>query len=221
MSAAVAVHVTSAMAAALWECGIVSVARLVGKEREGRGLTTYPWPHLLLDSFLPEAELAAGLEEIAADEYEFGTEPRGTGRIEFSLLKSKVLWRAIYTRRIVDLLSEAFGARVRLNKHNMLQLRRMTDETPEFPLHSDYTSNEDTIASFLYLSSGWSVACGGRLRLYEANDVSAPSVAIEPLRNRFIAFQTKPAHWHSVERVRHWDRFSVLALWDIDGGVQA
>ena len=108
---------------------------------------------------------------------------------------------------------------MRLNKHNLIQLRRMTDETPEFPLHNDYTSNEDTIASFLYLSSGWSYACGGRLRLYESDDVSAPSIAIEPIQNRLVAFQTKPAHWHSVERVHHWDRLSILALWNIDGGM--
>ena len=192
----------------------------LGERARGR-LTTYPWPYLLIDDFLPEAELAAGLEEIAAAEYEFGIESRGTGRIEFSLLKSEVLWRSIYSRRMVSLLSEAFGVRVRLNKHNMVQLRRMTDETPEFPLHSDYTSTEDTIASFLYLSSGWSPACGGRLRLYEANDVTAPSIAIEPIRNRFIAFQTRPAYWHSVERVHGWDRFSILALWNIEGETQA
>jgi hypothetical protein len=184
-------------------------------------LSTYPWPHLLLDNFLPEAELTAGLEEIAAAEYEFGIEARGIGQIEFSLLKSEILWRSIYSRRTVNLLSEAFRARVRLNKHNMVQLRRMTDETPEFPLHSDYTSSEDTIASFLYISSGWAPACGGRLRLYEANDSSAPSIPIEPVRNRFIAFKTKPCHWHSVERVHGWDRFSILALWNIEGEIQA
>jgi hypothetical protein len=191
------------------------------QERELRKLKSDPWPHLCLDNFLPEAELTAGLEEIASEDYEFGIEARGKGRIEFSLLKSKILWRAIYSREIVDLLSGAFGTPVRLNKHNMLQLRRMTDETPEFPLHSDYTSNENTIASFLYLSSGWSPACGGRLQLYKANDASSWSIAIEPIRNRFIAFQTKPAHWHSVERVHGWDRFSILALWNIEGDNRA
>jgi hypothetical protein len=196
------------------------VTSLSVEEREGPRLSTYPWPHLLLDDFLPEAELATGLEEIATDEYQFDIESRGTGRIEFSILKSKALWQAIYSRRLVDMLSEAFGVRVHLNKDNLIQLRRMNGETPEFPIHTDYTSNEDTIASFLYISSGWSPNCGGRLRLYEANDVSAPSIAIEPKRNRFIAFETKPAYWHSVERVYGWARFSILALWNIEGGIQ-
>lgn len=192
------------------------VTSLSFEELGRKNLATYPWPHLLLDNFLPEVELAEGLEEIASAEYEFGVESRGSGRIEFSLLRSKILWRSIYSPMLVNLISETFGVRVRLNKHNMLQLRRMTDETPEFPLHSDYTSTEDTIAAFLYLSEGWSPTCGGRLRLYEANDVSAGSIEIEPIRNRFIAFQTKPDHWHSVERVHNWDRFSILSLWNIE-----
>jgi hypothetical protein len=45
----------------------------------------------------------------------------------------------------------------------------------------------------------------------------APSFAIEPIQNRFVAFQTKPAHWRSVERVRGWDRYSILALWNVEG----
>jgi hypothetical protein len=175
-----------------------------------------PWPHLVLDDFLSEAGLFASLEEIASENYEFGIEQRGLGRIEFSVLKSETLWRAIYSRRIVDLLTRAFGVRVRLNKHNMLQLRRMNDETPDFPVHSDFRSSEDTIASFLYLSEGWTPARGGRLRLHTANDASAVGAAIEPIRNRFIAFQTKAEHWHSVERVHGWERLSILSLWNIE-----
>jgi hypothetical protein len=100
--------------------------------------------------------LAQSLLEISADTYDYDIEYRGTGRIEFSLLKSETLWRAIYSKRTVALLSSAFGVAVKLNKHNMVQLRRMNEDTPEFPLHNDFASNEDTIASFLYLSGGWS-----------------------------------------------------------------
>ena len=66
------------------------MASLIAREREEWRMTTDPWPHLLLDDFLPAAELAAGLDEVAAADYEFGIEPRGTGRIEYSLLKSHV-----------------------------------------------------------------------------------------------------------------------------------
>lgn len=193
------------------------MAALRSEREEGAyELTTCPWPHLVVDNFLPSAVLAQSLLEIGADTYDFEIENRGTGRIEFSVLKSKTLWRGIYSKRTVSLLSSAFGVGVKLNKHNWVQLRRMNDDTPEFPLHNDFASNEDTIASFLYLSSGWSSECGGRLHLFESEKQCAPSASIEPVENRFVAFRTKSSYWHSVERVHGWERLSALALWDID-----
>jgi len=180
-------------------------------------LIAYPWPHLIVDDFLPSAVLAQARSEISADTYDFGIEYRGTGRIEFSLLKSATLWRVIYSKKTVSLLSKAFGVTVKLNKNNWVQLRRMNENTPEFPLHNDFASGEDTIASFLYLSSGWSHPCGGRLRLFESDKHPAASASIDPIENRFIAFRTKASHWHSVERVYGWERLTALALWDVDG----
>jgi 2OG-Fe(II) oxygenase superfamily len=179
-------------------------------------LIATPWPHLIVDNFLDDAILAQSLQEIGRDTYACDIEYRGTGRIEFSLLKSECLWRAIYSRRTVSLLASAFEVGVKLNKDNMLQLRRMNEESPEFPMHNDFASNEDTIASFLYLSSGWSNPCGGRLHLFLSEKDSAPCASIEPVQNRFIAFRTKASHWHSVERVQGWERMSVLALWNVD-----
>jgi 2OG-Fe(II) oxygenase superfamily len=198
---------------------IARVSASLGSREEARKhqCIAQPWPHLVVDHFLPDAALAQSVSEIAAEIYNFEIENRGTGRIEFSLLKSETLWRAIYSKQTVSLLSSAFGVAIRLNKSNWLQLRRMNDDTPEFPLHNDFTSNEDTIASFLYLSSGWSIKCGGRLHLFESDNQAAPSSWIDPIENRFVAFRTKAAHWHAVERVYGWERLSLLALWDVDG----
>jgi 2-oxoglutarate-Fe(II)-dependent oxygenase superfamily protein len=179
-------------------------------------LVARPWPHLIVDQFLPNNVLAPSVAEIRAETYDFDIEYRGTGRIEFSLLKSETLWRAIYSKNTISLLSSAFDVRVKLNKHNLLQLRRMNDETPEFPRHHDSSSKEETIACFLYLSSGWSTPCGGRLHLYESDRDCVPLASIEPTENRFVAFRTKPSHWHSVERVHSWERLSVLSLWDVE-----
>jgi Rps23 Pro-64 3,4-dihydroxylase Tpa1-like proline 4-hydroxylase len=83
-------------------------------------------------------------------------------------------------------------------------------------LHHDFESDECSIASFLYLSGGWAQEYGGRLHLFMAEDDSIPSTSIPPLQNRFVAFQTKACHWHSVERVYEWERLSALALWNCD-----
>jgi Rps23 Pro-64 3,4-dihydroxylase Tpa1-like proline 4-hydroxylase len=92
----------------------------------------------------------------------------------------------------------------------------MNAATPEFPMHNDFASNEDTIASFLYLSPGWRSSCGGRLHLYKTESQNVPSLSIAPLSNRMVAFRTLASNWHSVERVYGWERLSILALWDIE-----
>jgi hypothetical protein len=180
-------------------------------------LRQVPWPHLLLDNFLSDSALKQSHAELACELYDYEIEARGTGRIEYSLLRSETLWRAIYSRRTLALLTVAFGLKMALNKHNMVQMRRMNDLTPDFPMHNDFTSDGDSIASFLYLSPGWAPHCGGYLHLFGSKDESSPSASIEPIENRFVAFRTNPAHWHSVARVNNWERLSALALWDISG----
>jgi hypothetical protein len=194
----------------------VSVLASLPEITKVNGLVAYPWPHLIVDNFLSEDILTQSLSEIGRDAYNFDIESRGTGRIEFSLLKSETLWRAIYSRETIALLSLAFGVEVKLNRDNMVQLRRMNEDTPEFPVHNDFTSSQDSIASFLYLSAGWSPNRGGRLHLFGSEKDQAPSASIEPLQNRFLAFQTKSSYWHSVERVNDWERLSALALWNVE-----
>lgn len=182
---------------------------------QSTNLSLDPWPHLVLDNFLPEDALSQSLSEIQADSYSYDIEYRGTGRIEFSVLKSPTLWRQIYSKRTVSVLSSAFGVGLLLDKHNLVQIRRMNEETPEFPIHNDFAENEDTIASFLYLSSGWSPSCGGRFHLFKSKEEATPSRSLSPIRNRFLAFRTKSTHWHSVERVHGWERLSILSLWNV------
>ena len=81
-----------------------------------------PRQHLVADDFLPADVLERSLKEVAAESYEYGIEYRGSGRIEFSLLRSETLWRAVYSKSTVALLKQAFGVETVLNKQNMLQL---------------------------------------------------------------------------------------------------
>ena len=178
-------------------------------------LQTRPWPHLVIDGFLQPEVLSESLRTICSDDYKFEIETRGTGRIEFSLLRCQALWRAVYSKNTVSLLGQAFGVDLTLNKHNLLQLRRMNDDTPDFPTHHDHIADASTIASFLYISPGWSKERGGLFNLFESKEQLTPALSIAPIQNRFLAFRTEPCHWHSVDRVYGWERLSVLTLWDI------
>jgi hypothetical protein len=180
-------------------------------------LRSTPWPHLVVDDFLSDEILARGTHEISEIAYRFDIEPRGSGRIEYALLQSSTLWRAVYSKNLIALLREAFGVQPKLNKGNMLQLRRMNEETPAFPTHSDHVGGEESIAAFLYLSDGWDAGRGGRLCLHATEHAAGPAAYVEPLRNRLVAFRTSREHWHSVEPVFEWERLSVLSMWDIAG----
>jgi hypothetical protein len=184
-------------------------------ELQSARLIDHPWPHLIVDNFLAGSVLEQSLSEIN-DTYSFEIEKRGSGRIEYSLLRSETLWTAVYSKQTIHLLSAAFEVPVALSRDNWIQLRRMNADTPEFPLHHDFVSSEDSITSFLYLSSGWAQEHGGRLHLFLSEDDNTPDTSIAPLQNRFVAFQTKPRHWHSVEKVYGWERINALALWNVD-----
>ena len=182
---------------------------------QATSLSSDPWLHLVMDNFLPEDALSQSIAEIEQDSYSYDIEYRGAGRIEFSVLKSPTLWRQIYSKRMIATLSAAFGVGLVLDKHNLVQLRRMNDETPEFPIHNDFAENEDTIATFLYLSDRWSPSCGGRFHLFNTKEQPSPTKSLAPIRNRLLAFRTEPTHWHSVERVNGWERLSILSLWNV------
>jgi len=177
-------------------------------------LNLVPWPYLIVDNFLERSVLEDCLNEIK-NTYSFDVEKRGQSQIEYSLLKSTTLWNALYSRHTIYLLTAAFGAPVALSRDNWIQLRRMNSDSPEFPLHHDFVTAEDSVVSFLYLSAGWAPDCGGRLHLYKTVDDEVPVLSVAPIQNRLVAFQTKACHWHAVERVFGWERVSALALWNV------
>jgi hypothetical protein len=72
------------------EC-VVIISLPFEQEQRVDELVAHPWPHLVIDNFLPGAVLAQALSEISADTYNFDIEQRGTGRIEYSLLKSETM----------------------------------------------------------------------------------------------------------------------------------
>lgn len=172
-----------------------------------------PWPLLIENNFLPESALTQVLHNFDTTENSFTVEDRRAGRIEYDILRSEILWRHLYSINTINLLSATFGGSISLDAQNLIQLRRSDNETPAFGIHNDYVEGEDTIVSFLYLSTGWRKEFGGELLLYSHETDVEPTKSVEPLQNRFIAFRTLPSHWHAVAKVTNWTRLSAMALW--------
>lgn len=174
-----------------------------------------PWPHLVLDNFLDAEVINRSIKEIEAISYKYDTDYRGSGRIEYSLLESPTLWRSIYSKKLIETLSKAFNAKISLNKENLIQLRRMNEDTPPFPLHNYFIFGNNSIVAFFYISKDWQPTCGGRLILNPPGNPESSAKPIDPIFNRLVAFQTKAEHWHSVEAVIGWERLSVLSVWNV------
>ena len=182
-------------------------------------LNIKPWPHLVLDNFLDEEIINSAINEIAEYDYKFDIDYRGKGRIEYSLLRSELLWRAMYSSKMISILSKAFKLNIKLNKDNLIQLRRMDSCTPAFPVHNDHILGMDSLVAFLYLSKDWNPDCGGHLLLHKSNKKTEVNFKIAPIFNRLVVFQTKSTFWHSVEKVNNWSRLSALAVWDIKNNI--
>lgn len=175
-----------------------------------------PWPHLVLDNFLTADIFEKAADEVLSYSYDFECSERGTSRIEYSLLQSVTLWNVFYSAEFIALLQSAFDHRITLDRRNLIQLRRMTESTPEFPLHNDYREGTDHLVSFLYLSDDWAESKGGRLVMYDSELSSATPVYLEPFANRLLVFRTASTHWHKVEQTVGWTRLSILAAWSIN-----
>ena len=172
-----------------------------------------PWPCLVVDNFLKADELSSAISDIDHEPCVFTIEDRAIGRIEFDVLRSHVLWRALYSKPTISLLASAFQGIISLDASNLIQMRRSNDATPEFGVHNDFEEGESTIVSLLYLSTGWTDGSGGEFLLYKQETDPYASAVIAPALNRFIAFRTLPNHWHAVSKVRNWTRLSAMALW--------
>jgi hypothetical protein len=56
----------------------------------------------------------------------------------------------------------------------------MNDDTPDFPIHNDFTSERMTMASFLYISQNWNPSAGGYFNLYKFKEEDKPISRIAP-----------------------------------------
>ena len=177
-------------------------------------LCYFPWPHVIIDDFLSAQSLSKSISELNAHDCEYEIDYRGDGRIEYALMESETIWKEIYSVKTISKLSSLFNCKLKLNKSNLIQVRRMSTSTPAFPKHNDFIPENSTIVCFLYLSPSWNSRKGGRLLLYKSLNDREVYKRIDPIQNRLVAFETSASHWHSVEKVYNWERISALALWD-------
>lgn len=173
---------------------------------------THPWPHIIIDDFLPQSDLQR-IENVLKQDHPFKIQPEDPEEIQYIALPDTSLVRDLLSEEFKLFLEDLCGTRLKIFEQGALQLRRMTPESPEFPAHIDFIDKRALIM-LLYLSPDWSPTNGGELILQKAEEFQAETdLLISPLQNRMILFFNDTHHWHSVRKVHNWTRYLVMAEW--------
>jgi Rps23 Pro-64 3,4-dihydroxylase Tpa1-like proline 4-hydroxylase len=173
-----------------------------------------PWTHFVLDDFIDSKQFKLAQSEILAKKYDFNIMEEDRNKIRYTLLTYMPLARLFYSLEFKNLVSRITSQELWINESNMVQLRKADNKTPYFPRHVDVSPLGRTLVVIYCLSPSWSPKHGGRLCLHKSrNSPSSESIFVEPKENRLVAFFTDKESWHSVEKVRGWERYSVLSEW--------
>lgn len=178
---------------------------------------SFPWNHFIFDNFLPAEDLARVQGLLKNQTEGFLKEEDDELQINYKFLPDLELAKYFLSPSFKSFLESTSGLRLTLNPQSLIQMRRMTPESPYFPVHID-TQEIKSLVCLLYLSPEWTAGCGGELILHQekSSDPAGPfSKILEPRANRMILFRSEDCHWHSVNKVHNWLRYSIIMEWFI------
>lgn len=178
---------------------------------------SFPWPHFIFDNFLSAEQLQSLQASISANPRNFVVDEEDDLQLQYKFLPDLELAKYLLGPEFKSFLETTTGLSLSINPTGLVQLRRMDENSPAFPVHVD-NQDEKSLVCILYVSPDWRNHNGGELVLHAAQDADPAgpqSKIVEPLTNRMILFRSEETHWHSVNSVRNWIRYSVLMEWII------
>lgn len=207
-----------------------------GNSLRERYLSARPFPHLVLDDFLTPALLEGVLREFPAFRPELAVSENGVS--EGKMVQSDIAslgpaflaldellrgpdFLALLSRvtRIEGLLADPsyYGGGVHCSLPGQ-----------ELDLHLDFNRHparnwRRRINVLLYLNRGWAPGAGGELELHSdpRDPARNQSVAVAPLANRLVIFETNESSWHGHGKIQGVPRASVAAYYYTDAGAEA
>lgn len=178
-------------------------------------LATSPWPHYILDDFLPAETFKRVQERIVAKEKIYETDESHPAKIQLCHMDDIPLAELFFSQTVKTLFEGIAQTALAPNLELAIQFRQMTPESPAFPPHIDLIEAPSLVALY-YISPGWNKKKGGEILLLEKEDsdfYDHKTKWIEPRENRLLLFMTRSNGWHTVRRVRDWTRTLVLTEW--------
>ncbi|UOF01380.1 2OG-Fe(II) oxygenase [Bdellovibrio reynosensis] len=178
-----------------------------------------PWSYYVIDNFLPSESFKKLQQQLCAVDAGFEKQDDDIFQINFMFLPDLTLAKFFIGEAFQEFLQRVTQKSLEISDTGLVQLRRMTPNSPAMPPHID-AADERSLVCIYYLSPNWHPQCGGELLLHPDNlRISRQeAVAIEPLANRMVLFFTDNTNWHSVVKVNNWNRYSVLSEWIVQEG---
>ena len=173
-----------------------------------------PWPHFVVDGLLPITSFTKVQSQILASSPNYTIAEDHPAKIQLDHLPDLALTEFFFGDEMRGFLEGLSGKALRPNEEIAIQIRRMTDDSPEFPPHIDLIEKPSLIALY-YVAPGWQDGGGGELVLLK-NEDGGEEKAVAPLENRLVLFWTGDQYWHMVRRVKNWTRLMVLTEWLIE-----
>jgi hypothetical protein len=174
----------------------------------GRYATATPFPHAVIDEFLPEGVLDAVVAEFPSTEEEswwrFNSEKeRKLGSTDASSMgaTTRQLFSEFNGPVFVDFLGELTGITGLVPDPHLFGGGLHQIETGGYlEIHADFnrhplTGLERRINVLLYLNRNWDERWGGALELW-STDMSGPQQTLFPIFNRCVVFSTTDTSFH-------------------------
>jgi len=177
-------------------------------------LFKYPWEHYIFDDFLDDKTLKKALNFIKKKDYKFIINKDDKQKIQYSLNFDNKLNEIFVSKWFKTFLEKITCSNVEFFEENFVQLRRMDISSPVFSKHVDIIDEQKSFVIILYLTEGWQTINKGELLLYKTYRTSKKnSKIIDPILNRLVILPTGKNHWHSVEKVKNFTRYSIIQEW--------
>lgn len=175
----------------------------------------HPWSHFQVDNFLPDSCFQDMQKKLCSITDGYHKRDHDIFDLNFMFLPDLSLARLFLSPQFRGFLERSTGAKLQIYEKSLVQLRLMTPSSPAFAPHVD-DQDERSLVCLWYLSPEWQMGCGGELTLLKTETTcptSDDAKIITPLENRMVFFFSEDTHWHSVNKVQNWNRYSVISEW--------
>lgn len=179
-------------------------------------LHNFPWKHYVIDNFLPQNDFKRFQKELCSVKKGYHKRENDEFDLNFMFLPNLELAKFFLGKKFKNYLEKTTKTKLELYEKGLIQLRKMDHKSPAFKPHVDNQKNERSLVCLYYISPNWISDKGGELVLHRSKKCKWNgkfSKVVEPIENRMVLFFADNNNWHSVRKIKDWQRYSIISEW--------